>query len=255
MVGKAVIDFCDKDLKFTKILYGLSSVKLYQIKLILEKIYNVYSTKKKQNLLLSVEDFEYIFPNARDIDSKVKSTMLLIENDLLDKYGYYVVLVRPKSLYSTVFAEILRNRKDFLIKYKSFCKKISKPRLNMALKIKTFDGLTITQKESKNNFYIIELDKLWEKHFFKDSFPKTKKKFFDKELFSVFEDHHPIPLSKLSVSLNKSIEESYELLDLYWKMLCQVFQTLSNKFFTADEFEKLLKNILLIILLLKEYLI
>ena len=37
---------------------------------------------------------------------KVKSTMLLIENDLLDKYGYYVVLVRPKSLYSIAFAEI-----------------------------------------------------------------------------------------------------------------------------------------------------
>ena len=27
-----------------------------------------------------------------------------------------------------------------------------------------------------------------------------------------------------------SFEESYQLLDLYWKMLCQVFQTLSNKF-------------------------
>ena len=67
LVGKAVI-FVIR-FKVYKILYGLSSVKLYQIKLILEK-YIMYIQPKKQNLLLSVEDFEYIFPNARQIKSQ-----------------------------------------------------------------------------------------------------------------------------------------------------------------------------------------
>lgn len=240
--GSAVVDFSEKDLKFTKILYGLSSVKLYQIKLVLQKIYNIYSLKKKQNMLFSVEDFQYIFPNASDIDAKVKSTLLLIENDLLDKYGYYVVLVRPKSLYSTVFAEIPKNiEKKFISKYKKYCKIISKPALNGDIKIKTYDGLTITQNGSENNFYIIELDKLWEKHFSDDSFPRVKKKFFEKELFSEFEDENPLPLNKLSVSLNQSIPESYELLTDYWEMLCDAFQDLSGRFFTAIDFENLLK--------------
>lgn len=240
--GRAVVDFSEKDLKFTKILYGLSSVKLYQIKLVLQKIYNIYSLKKKQNMLFSVEDFQYIFPNASDIDAKVKSTLLLIENDLLDKYGYYVVLVRPKSLYSTVFAEIPKNiEKKFISKYKKYCKKIKKPVLNGYIKMTTYDGLTITQNGSENNYYIIELDKLWEKYFSDDSFPRVKKKFFEKELFSEFEEGNPLPLNKLSVSLNQSIPESYELLTYYWEILCNAFQDLSGHFFTSIDFENLLK--------------
>lgn len=240
--GRAIVDFSEKDLKFTKILYGLSSVKLYQIKLVLQKIYNIYSLKKKQNLLFSVEDFQYIFPNASDIDTKVKSTLLLIENDLLDKYGYYVVLVRPKSLYSTVFAEIPKEiEKKFVSKYRNYCKKIKKPALNGDIIIKTYDGLTITQHGTENNFYIIELDKLWEKHFSDDSFPRVKKKFFEKELFSNIESENPLPLNKLAVTLNQSIPESYELLADYWEILCDSFQDLSGHFFTSNDFENLLK--------------
>lgn len=243
--GKAVVDFSEKDLKFTKILYGLSSVKLYQIKLVLQKIFNVYLLKKKQNLLFSVEDFQYIFPNASDINSKVKSTLLLIENDLLDKYGYYVVLVRPKSLYSTVFAEIPQViEKEFISKYQQYCKKINKPKLNDTIEITIPDAYnTVIRKlGSKNNFYVIELDKLWEKHFSDDSFPRVKKKFFERELFSEIKNENPLPLNKLTVTLNKSIHESCALLEDYWKILCDVFQDLAGHFFTGIDFENLLKD-------------
>ena len=44
---------------------------------------------KKQNMLVSVEDFGYIF-NDKDRDrfeAKVKSALLLLEKDLLKKFG------------------------------------------------------------------------------------------------------------------------------------------------------------------------
>lgn len=130
MQGLAKVDFISMDLKFTKILYGLSAVHQYQIKLVLNKIYEVYNSKKKQNLLFSVEDFSYIFPNATDHDSKVKSTLLLIENDLLNKYGYNVLIVRPKNLFSTVYAEIPEKiEKSFLQTFGEYCTKLNKPKL------------------------------------------------------------------------------------------------------------------------------
>lgn len=241
--GKAVVDFCEKDLKFARILYGLSSVKLYQIRLVLQKIFNIYELKKKQNLLFSVEDFQYIFPHAQDLDAKVKSTLLLIENDLLNKYAYYVVLVRPKSLYSNVFAEIPKTvEKKFLLNYGEYCKKIPKPRLNNTITIQTPTGLTITHKGSENNFYVIELDKLWEKHFFDESFPRVKKKYFNRELFYENQRENPIPLNKLSVTLNNSVSETFELLKNYMSILGNAFQDLSGHFFTRNELESALKN-------------
>jgi len=242
MIGRAAVDFSKNDLKFTKILYGLSSVKLFQVKLVLQKIFNVYLLKKKQNLLFSVEDFQYIFPDLASVESKVKSTLLLIENDFLEKYGYYVILVRPKSLYSKVFAEIPKAiEKSFLSKYSEFSRKIKKPILNEDNEIKTFDGLKITQRGSENNFYIIELDKLWEKHFSEDSFPKVKRKFFNRELFSAENESNPIPLNKLAVTLNQSIAESYHSLEYYWAILCDAFQDLSGHFFTNKDLEDILK--------------
>lgn len=119
--GIALLDFCYKDLKFTKILYGLSSIKQYQIKLALQKITDIYNYKKKQNLLISVEDFAFIFDDdSKDIETKIKSTLLLIEKDLLKKYSYNVILVRPKSLFSAVFANIPYSiEKEFKRKYEN----------------------------------------------------------------------------------------------------------------------------------------
>ena len=107
ITGFAEIDFHHKDLKFTKILYGLSSIKQYQIKLVMEKIRNMYNYRKKQNFLVSAEDFNYIFDtNYGDIDNKVKSALLLLEKDLIKKFTYNLIIVRPKSLYSVVYGEI-----------------------------------------------------------------------------------------------------------------------------------------------------
>lgn len=242
--GKAIVDYSKKDLKFTRILYGLSSVKLFQIKFVIEKIYEIYKKKKKQNLLFSVEDFQYVFSTSSDCESKVKSALLLIENDFYKKYGYYVILVRPKSLYTTVYAEIPSTiEENFLKKYGEYCKKIYRPKLNNNYEIHV-EGLKIRKNSQKNNFYKIELDKLWEKYFYEDSFPNVKWKFFKKELFYEFIDDNPLPLYKLEATLNFETDTASKKLDFYWTKLCAAFQVLTGHYFTGTEFENKLSKVI-----------
>jgi RecQ family ATP-dependent DNA helicase len=241
--GRATVDFAEKDLKFAKILYGLSSVKQYQVKLVLQKIFEIFQKKKKQNLLFSIEDFQYLFPDAKDVESKVKSSLLLLENDLLNKFGYYVIIVRPKSLYSTVFAEIPKKiEKKFLSNYGEYCQKVPKPQLNNTYTVSLPAGITKTSRGTENNFFIMKLDKLWEKYFSNESFPRVKKRFFDRKLFYDELDDNPMPLCKLTITLNKSVDETFKLLEDYWTILRNTFQDLIGHYFTRNEFENALKT-------------
>lgn len=243
--GTAVVDFSPKDLKYTRILYGLSSIKQYQIKLTIKKIYDIYKIHKKQNLLFSVEDFQYIFPNANNSDSKVKSCLLLIENDLINKYGYNVVIVRPKSLYTTIFAEIPKNiEPKFIKQYGKYCKRISIPLHNRDYETNIGEGIRFINRGSENNFYKISFDKLWQKHFSDESFPMTKKKYFDRTLFNIDPINNPIPLSRLKITLEGSVDQSISLLIKYLNAISTAFSGLVGHYFTKSQFENaLMENI------------
>lgn len=167
--GIAQIDFNPKDLKFTRILYGLSSIKQYQVQMVLRKISRLQHVKKKRNILVSVEDFQHIFNFENvDVEQKTKSSLLLIEKDLLKKYSYNVVLARPKSLFTTVFARINADQREmFENKYGMFSKYVPHAKT----------------EAKKQYIYTIELDKVWEKQFSDKSFPMIKKLYFDKTLF------------------------------------------------------------------------
>ncbi|MEO5645851.1 MAG: helicase-related protein, partial [Candidatus Paceibacterota bacterium] len=81
--GVASMDFHPKDLKFSRILFGLSSLKQWQVKLVLEKLNNIYRLNKRRNFLVSIDDFAHIFPNNDQPEQKVKSALLVLEKDLL----------------------------------------------------------------------------------------------------------------------------------------------------------------------------
>lgn len=236
--GKSVVDFCEKDLKFTKILYGLSSIKQYQVKLALQKIRDLYEYKKREKFLASTEDFGFIFSDkVHDLETKVKSTLLLLEIDLHKKYGYYVVIVRPKSLYSTVFAcvpELIE--KGFREKYGQFCKKVADVQQN---KRNELSESAITY--DMGNIFEIQLDKIWEIFFNQDSFPIVKKKFFDKTLFEEFNEKI-VPRYKLTVILKSFKEETIKKLDNYFSILDNAFRKLQGKYFTKKDLESTLKE-------------
>jgi len=100
----------------------------------------------------------------------------------------------------------------------------------------------VSQPGSENNYYIIQLDKLWEEHFAEDSFPRVKKKYFDRRLFYESEFDNPKPLNRLTVTLDNGVDETLEILKYYWAVLINAFQDLSGHFFTRQEFETALKE-------------
>lgn len=221
LIGKAKIDFARQDLKFTKILYGLSSIKQYQIAMVLEKLLKVYEVKQKRNMVVSVEDFEYIFNFENvDIEQKVKSSLMLLEKDLLAKYQYNVIIARPKSLFTNVFARINSEQESaFLGKYGSYCTYINKP--------------DIEAKGQK--VYLIQLDKVWEHHFSDKSFPVIKKEYFEKTLFEA-EGLMVSPQTRLTFNLNQSSKEAFELLTTRFEVVEKSLSEMSGNFFTKKDF-------------------
>lgn len=226
LTGNAIIDFTAKDLKYTKILFGLSSIKQFQVKMVLEKLNKIYKYKKSRNLLVSVNDFEFIFNYEKvDVEQKVKSTLLLLEKDLLSKYRYNVIIVRPKSLFTSGFLSIPSlNSDEFEKKYKNY---LSFQKDN--------------NKESKGvKVYDINLEKLWSDKFSDKSFPLIKKSFFEGELF---EDEFCSykPQIKISYLINDDINVIFDKLT---KIFEQVEKCLNKQsgFFSKDDLIKELQN-------------
>ncbi len=241
IIGKAAVDFCEKDLKFTKILYGLSSIKQYQVKLALQKINDLYDHKKKRNLLVSVEDFAFIFSDKLDrskLETKVKSVLLLLEKDIQRKYRYNVLIVRPKSLFSTVFACVNKSvEKDFLKKYGEFCSRVRDIQSNT---LYTFHKNTMKVYDP-GDIFRIELDKIWEKFFYEESFPMVKRKFFERKLFEEFIGNI-IPRYHLIITLKYSKMATLEKLEEYFSVFDSIFKYFHGKYWTKRQFESELRK-------------
>ena len=87
--GYAVTDYLKNDMNYAKVLWGLSGLRHYQIKAIMKKLYNLHVQKGTRNLLVSPEVFGFLFDN-KSIDNKVKSGLMLLSADLLEKYHGYL---------------------------------------------------------------------------------------------------------------------------------------------------------------------
>lgn len=238
--GIALLDFCYKDLKFTKILYGLSSIKQYQIKLALQKITDIYNYKRKQNLLISVEDFAFIFDDdSKDIETKIKSTLLLIEKDLLKKYSYNVLLVRPKSLFSAVFANIPYSiEKEFINKYGNNIELIKELEPKYTYEV---DDTKYTE-QNNGNIYLLKLNQIWENYYSDLSFPMLKKKYFECDLFTEYQEKIS-PRYHIVVRLKQPYDESLKKLKIYFTVIENSLNYFQGKYFTRDEFEAKLKDL------------
>jgi len=236
--GYAVTDFNIKDLKYTKILYGLSSIKQYQAKLVMQKLYDLFLLKgQKQNMLVSPEDFGFIFwGEQEEYENKVKSALLLLEKDLVKKYRYNVIITRPKSLYTTVYACVeAKVESKFLKIYRKYVELVSDVKSNCR------EDLGKTDVQDFGNIYTIKLNKLWEDKFSDYSFPQVKWSFFKRDLFGDIKDF-VIPRYKLKVILFDYPNNTIEKIEKYFGILNKAFNKLHGKFFSRRDLEKEIKN-------------
>ena len=239
--GVSVVDFNLKDLKYTKILYGLSSIKQFQLLIVLQKIYDLFLLKgKRNNMLASVEDFGFLFFGDRnEMERKVKSALLLLEKDLLQKHRYNLLIVRPRNIYSNVFACVSKDvEEDFIKEYGEYSEMVKNSEDN---RLNCRDNLI---KGDLGNIYEIKLDKIWEKYFSDLSFPVVKRLFFNKELFlDFYQNIFPRYLIKIKLK-EENPSETYSQIELYFQSLRKVFYYFNHKFFSRLEFEAKLNEVL-----------
>lgn len=226
--GNAIIDFNEKDLKYANSLYGLSAIRQYQVTLVLQKLNKLYQLKQNRNMLVSIEDFRFIFADKKDdqVEQKVKSALLVLEKDLIEKYGYNVLIVRPKSLFTTVYGAISSNDLVNMVeKFGSFVEEI--PRQSYFKKTtKLANGAVILREEPDDSRFIkLKLDLIWEKHFLNESFPSLKYKYFNRELFPEID-----PLLNIEVNFFESLNTSRHKFEIYLLLIERTLVSLGGYF-------------------------
>ena len=66
--GFAALTFSPSDLRYSKQLFGMSSLKTFQLRAVLQKIYNYFiANGMKRNMLISANDFAFIFDINEDV--------------------------------------------------------------------------------------------------------------------------------------------------------------------------------------------
>ncbi|HSX07117.1 MAG TPA: DEAD/DEAH box helicase [Candidatus Saccharimonadia bacterium] len=184
MTGVASTDFFKEDFRYIKQLHGMSSIKNYQAKAVLQKIYELYTKYNKRNFLVSPDEFSYIFADQRpdEVDAKLKTTLLILKKDFeLDPNLNYVPLVfKPRSMFTYGYFMINDDFVAQLERHKllKFFKKMELPRVTEEMDPK--GSIIITR--SPGDTYQLDFKALWEKNYREMSFGMFKRCFYMGEL-------------------------------------------------------------------------
>lgn len=249
MTGYAITDFYYNDLTFMKVLFGMSQIKQYQIKKVLEGIYETHKNKNyAKSFLISPESFTYIFGgDDSSCISQLKTCLLMLEKDFYDKYNYKVLISRPQSVFTKAYVVIQREHlQDVLNSRFGRCfTYVQKGRYMERQK----DGTLLSDI---GDIYSVDLKKIWEDFHPNISFPQFKYWYFNKqaaahnnvEIMPGIRDFFS-PRQKVTVEASKD----YLLCDIR-NMILEDFEFIANvlyenfrnKFFTIDDFAKLLSE-------------
>lgn len=222
--GYAALTFSKSDLRYSKQLFGISSLKTFQLQEVLRKIIRYFNTNgKKRNMLVAANDFGYIFDTTEDVDQKVATALMMIEKDYLIKTRFNVLIARPKKLFTKVYART----NDVGIE-----------------RLKKMFGNCFTEINNKRNYHTIELnlDSIWAEYFSDKSFPQLKSEFY-KQRFLREHDIELVPQIKVSINIERSWRMVLSELSFVLNAVSETFAEFrrENKFFTQNEYVKKLE--------------
>lgn len=218
--GFAALSYAIEDQRYSKILHGISALRHYQVREVINKINKIFiANGKKRNMLVSSDDFSYIFDNAIDYDQKVMTSLMMIEKDYLAKYRFNVLIARPKKLFVKVYCRVNR--------------------YGLQLLKQKYKGCFTELRALTDELIVVELnlDKIWKKSFSDCSFPMIKRDFYEGRLLKD-ENVECKPQVKLTFSLETDFDcanrKLAELLDTIQSTLTM----LSGHYFSKDELEQ-----------------
>lgn len=203
--GIAKIDFSDKDFRYIRKLHGLSTIKTYQLQQVLKKLMAIYRLNgEKRNMLISADEFSYIFPKSDDseLDGNVKSALLLISHDLKNKLNFEALIVRPKSLFGVCYISVpMHQAVCFEQSYKVYLKRVEK------------------------GIYIFNAERYWKENTSSISFPQFKYKLCNGEIFKHFSitlmNKVKIELSSSLVEVQKKLSEFFDLSEKFLEIMAR----------------------------------
>lgn len=179
ILGIAHIDYFPSDLRYVRSLNGISEMRQYQLREMLKKLCAIYRAKKRRNLLIASETFEYLF-GEKEVENRTKSGLMLLAKDLSNKYTFPVLIVRPKAMLSKNYINVPTDiEQEFLAKYGEFAKlQDGVNKRTIAARYRTTSSDTTAY--SVGNTYLVDMAGIWE-HYFPDyAFGMFKREFFEK---------------------------------------------------------------------------
>lgn len=178
---------------------------------VLKKLMAIYRINgEKRNMLISASDFAYIFPLAtpEGVDQNLKSCLLLISNDLLNKLRFHSLIVRPKSLFSKCFIEVGKNEtKDFYRIYHNYLRHIT------------------------DTVYILDADKFWSEHYNSISFPRFKYKLAEGK---IYRDFHVSLKNKVTLLLHNTVSLTRNAVEEFFRLAHGFLNEMSSSHHRID---------------------
>lgn len=249
--GRALMDSCNGDQRFMNALFGMSQIRQYQIKKVIDGIYNTYKSKgEKQNFLISPESFTYIFNGKGMKDentciNKLKTCLLMLEKDFYDKYNFKVLISRPQSVFTKAFVCIPHEQESVVLnsRYGSCFKRVEKGRYHE----RQADGSFISDM---GDIYTIDLKEIWETYYPNLSFPQFKYWYFNtsgeikgKVLPEIRGYIMPRQRINIMTKNGKTLSDlRAAILADFEDIADQLYSKFQKQFFTMDDFIKLLKE-------------
>lgn len=234
--GTAVEEYLPGDLSQLKRLHGMGELRQYQLREMLHKLYWMYSQKKHRNLLVSPDVFSYLFDSG-EVENRVKTGLLLLAKDLEEAYGFPVLVVRPKAMFTTCYANVPEEiEQEFLEKYGDFVKNLYDDTITVSRSYTPRASDVITR--NSGSIYEIRMGDLWEKYFSDMTFGMFKVKFFNGELFAQDGTNRISVRVKTTIRYAQDFETTRAKLRQYMEAVARVFDGYrkASHMFTVEEF-------------------
>ena len=247
MTGVAATDFYKEDFRYINQLYGMSSIKHWQIIAVLEKIFDIYRRKNKRNFLVSPMEFSYIFNDVppHEIDAKLKTALLIIKKDfeIQSRSNYIPLIFKPRSMFTNGYFMVNDDMVDTLKRFGVWqCFK----RLELPRKVETIrDGLPTTIY-SLGDTFVLDFKKLWESKYKDMSFASFKHNFFSNDLDKNFKVGEKL-VARSIIQINGgdvNFSEINSRLTATMNSLQSIFDELrqNNRHFTVKELAKRIRE-------------
>jgi ATP-dependent DNA helicase RecQ len=243
--GVAKTDFYEEDFRYIKQLFGLSSIKQFEVSEVARKILDIYSKEKKRNFLVSPEAFSYIFGSVDydEVETRLKSILLVIKKDLETTNGLFPfsLVFRPRTMFTEglFLIEDEDLEKIRKIGWQKYIKKsVNQEQLENISLIYYKGNVQQIKNKFLGSLYELDFKKLWEENYRDLSFGQFKHNFYSNTL--VDSKYHPLNIENIfkpKIMIDLAAKENFNFDDIGKKLNEYLlgFEKALNYFKTNDK--------------------